>query len=108
MNKTELAEEVANLVGLSKKAAKEAVDAMFVTLAKTICEGEPIRITRFGTFEPRPRKATTRVNPQTGQRIRVGAHAVPGFKASDDLKSMVRKKLKVVEAGGELSLVKAV
>jgi len=108
MNKTELAEEIAAQIGLSKKAAKEAVDAMFVTLAKTICEGEPIRITRFGTFAPRPRKATTRINPLTGQRIRVSAQAVPGFRPSSDLKDMVRKKLKVVESGGELSLVKAV
>jgi DNA-binding protein HU-beta len=108
MNKTELAEEIAAQIGLSKKAAKEAVDAMFVTLAKTICEGEPIRITGFGTFAPRPRKATVRVNPQTGQRIRVSAQAVPSFRAGTDLKDMVRKKLKVVESGGELSLVKAV
>jgi nucleoid DNA-binding protein len=45
MNKAELAELVAKQTGLSKKAAKEAVDAMFNTITKTICDGEPVRIT---------------------------------------------------------------
>jgi nucleoid DNA-binding protein len=42
MNKAELIEEIATQVGLSKKAAKEAVDAMFQTISKTMCDGEPV------------------------------------------------------------------
>jgi DNA-binding protein HU-beta len=100
MNKAELAELVAKQTGLSKKAAKEAVDAMFSTITKTICDGEPVRITGFGTFEARPRKSSMRINPQTKQRIMVASKAVPAFRAGRELKEMVRKKLKVVEVGG--------
>ncbi|MCS6937105.1 MAG: HU family DNA-binding protein [Candidatus Bipolaricaulota bacterium] len=104
MNKTELAELVAKQTGLSKKAAKEAVDATFNTISKSICDGEAVRITGFGTFEARPRKSSMRINPQTGQRIMVASKAVPGFRAGRELKELVRKKLKVVEAGGKLSV----
>ncbi len=104
MNKTELAEALAAQVGLSKTAAKEAVDAMFETISKTMCDGEPVRITRFGTFRPVPR--ASRRNPATGGRI--GPRAMPKFTAGKELKETIRKKLKVVESGGELSLVKAV
>ncbi|MCS7197993.1 MAG: HU family DNA-binding protein [Candidatus Bipolaricaulota bacterium] len=104
MNKAELAEMVAKQTGLSKKAAKEAVDTMFNTIAKMVCEGEPVRITGFGTFEARPRKSSMRINPQTRQRIMVASKAVPAFRAGRELKEMVRKKLKVVEVGGKLSI----
>ncbi len=104
MNKAELSELVAKQTGLSKKAAKEAVDTLFSTIAKMICDGEPVRITGFGTFEARPRKSSMRINPQTRQRIMVASKAVPSFRAGRELKEMVRKKLKVVEVGGKLSV----
>jgi DNA-binding protein HU-beta len=104
MNKTELAEIVAEQVVLSKKVAKEAVDAMFNTIGRSMCDGEAVRITGFGTFEARPRKSTVRRNPQTGQRITVAAKAVPSFRAGKELVELARKKLKVVEAGGKLTL----
>ncbi len=107
MNKAELAEMVAKQTGLSKKAAKEAVDTMFSTITKMICDGEPVRITGFGTFEARPRKSSMRINPQTRQRIMVASKAVPGFRAGRELKEMVRKRLKVVESGGKLSIKRA-
>jgi DNA-binding protein HU-beta len=108
MNKAELVELIAKQAGLSKKAAKEAIDAMFITINKTICDGEPVRITGFGTFEPRPRKSKAGVNPKTKQRITVGSRVVPAFRPSAEFKEAVRRKLKVVESGGELSVVKAV
>jgi len=107
MNKAELAEEIAIQTGLSKKAAKEAVDAMFETITKTVCDGEPVRITGFGTFEPRPRKGRSYISPQTKQRIMVASRVVPDFRASSEFRETIRRKLKVVESDG-LSVVKAV
>jgi hypothetical protein len=43
MNKAELIEAIVTKAGLSKKAAKEAVDAMIYTISKTICDGEPVQ-----------------------------------------------------------------
>jgi DNA-binding protein HU-beta len=108
MNKAELIEAIVKKAGLSKKAAKEAIDAMRETIFKTICDGEPVRITGIGTFVPKPRRARSAINPKTGERIPVGARVVPAFRPSAEFKEAVRKKLKVVESGGELSVVKAV
>jgi DNA-binding protein HU-beta len=108
MNKAELIEAIVKKAGLSKKAAKEAIDAMRETIFKTICDGEPVRITGIGTFVPKPRRARSAINPRTGERIPVGARVVPAFRPSAEFKEAVRKKLKVVESGGELSVVKAV
>jgi DNA-binding protein HU-beta len=108
MNKAELIEAIASQVELSKTKVGEVIDALTETVTKTICDGEPVRITGFGTFEPRPRKSKAGVNPQTKQRIMVASRVVPAFRPGSDLKEAVRRKLKVVESGGELSIVKAV
>jgi len=108
MNKAELIEEIASQVELSKAKVGEVVGVMFETISKTMCDGEPVRITGFGTFGPKPRRARSVFNPLTRQRIVVGSQVVPGFKPGSDLKDMVRKRLKVVESAGELSIVKAV
>jgi DNA-binding protein HU-beta len=108
MNKAELIEAIASQVELSKTKVGQVIDALTETVTKTICDGEPVRITGFGTFEPKPRKSKAGVNPQTKQRIMVASRVVPAFRPSAEFKEAVRKKLKVVESGGELSVVKAV
>jgi DNA-binding protein HU-beta len=108
MNKAELIEAIASQVELSKTKVGQVIDALTETIFKTICDGEPVRITGFGTFEPKPRKAKSAINPQTKQRIMVASRVVPAFRPSAEFKEAVRRKLKVVESGGELSIVKAV
>ena len=108
MNKAELIEAIASQVELSKKKVGQVIDALTETIFKTICDGEPVRITGIGTFVPKPRKAKSAINPQTKQRIMVASRVVPVFRPSSEFKEAVRKKLKVVESGGELSVVKAV
>ncbi|MEM4382420.1 MAG: HU family DNA-binding protein [Candidatus Caldarchaeum sp.] len=108
MTKTELVETIASQCELSKAKAYEVVSTLIETISKTMCDGEPVRITGFGTFEPRPRKSAQRVNPQTRQRIMTPARVVPGFRPASALKEQMRRKLKVVESAGETSIVKAV
>lgn len=109
MNRTELVETIASQCELSKAKAAKVVSTFVWTISKTMCDGDPVRITGFGTFRPRARRSAVRVNPQTGERITVPARAVATFRAGSDLSELVRKKLKVVESGGgEVSLVKAV
>jgi DNA-binding protein HU-beta len=73
MNKAELIEAIASQVELSKTKVGEVIDALTETVTKTICDGEPVRITGFGTFEPTPaQEPRAAINPQTKQRITVG------------------------------------
>jgi len=108
MNKAELIEAIASQVELSKTKVGQVIDALTETVTKTICDGEPVRITGIGTFVPKPRKAKSAINPLTKQRIMVASRVVPAFRPSAEFKEAVRRKLKVVESGGELSIVKAV
>ncbi len=92
MNKAELVEKLAKGTGLTKKDARAALDGVVDVITQALAKNEPVIITGFGKFETRKRKATTRMNPQTGQRIKTHAKVVPAFKAAKNLKDIVAKK----------------
>ena len=79
MNKTELTDQLARKTGMSKAAAKRAIDALFSTapregiIASAVAQGDRVQITGFGTFEQRNRKKRTGRNPQTGATIQIAA-----------------------------------
>ena len=89
MNKGELVEQVSNWAGLTKKASREAVDAMASVITDTLARGEKVTLVGFGTFKVMQRKARTGRNPQTGQSIQIPAKKVPRFRPGKDLKDRV-------------------
>jgi DNA-binding protein HU-beta len=97
MNKAQLSEWVAKQTGLSKKAAYEAVDACFGGITHYVSQGEEVRLTGFGTFVPKPRRSSQRINPQTRERINVAAKVVPGFRPGSELKDQISRRLKLDE-----------
>ena len=94
VNKTEFVEQLAKEADLTKKDARKAVEGMVELITKSLSKNEPVVITGFGKFEARTRKASTRMNPQTGKKIKVPAKVVPAFKAGKTLKTIVGKKAK--------------
>ena len=89
MNKSELAERLAGRTGMSKAAAKDAVDGVFETIGEALANGDEARILGFGTFGTRDRPARTARNPRTGETLSVAASAVPVFKAGKTLRDAV-------------------
>ena len=90
MNKSELAERLAGRTGMSKAAARDAVDGVFEAIGEALANGEDVRVLGFGTFGTRNRPARTARNPRTGEAIPVAASTVPVFKAGAALKKAVR------------------
>ena len=89
MNKSELAERLAGRTGMSKAAAKNAVDGVFETIGEALANGEEARILGFGTFDARNRPARTARNPRTDANLSIAASTVPVFKAGKPLKDAV-------------------
>jgi len=92
MNKADFVKKLAKETGLTRKDARSAVDGFIRVLTKALKKKEPVILTGFGKFEVRSRKATTRMNPQTGRKINVPAKMVPAFKPGKNLKATVAKK----------------
>ncbi len=89
MNKAELVEEVAAEVGLTKKDVNNVLDAMTSAITDSLARGEKVTLVGFGTFLVQSRKARRGVNPQTGDKIEIGAKDVPKFRPGRALREAV-------------------
>ena len=78
-------ENVASQIGLTKKASREAVDAITSVITDALAREEKATLVGFGTFQVMERKARIGRNPQTGKEIRISAQRVPKFKAGKNL-----------------------
>ena len=92
MNKSELAQKLAERTNLSKSEATKAVDALFATngiIAEQLRGGGKVQITGFGSFETRSREARTGRNPRTGKEIQIAASTSAAFRAGKGLKDTI-------------------
>ncbi len=91
MNRTELIDAVSTDTGLTRQQAEAALEAIIYEVTAGVRGGNPVRITGFGTFKLRERKARRGRNPQTGAPVRVkaskGIGFTPGVKLKADLNS---------------------
>ena len=76
MNKGELVNEVAKVVG-SKKAAEDAVNCVLDTISGALKKEDKVTLIGFGTFSVTKRAARTGRNPQTGKEIKIEAKRLP-------------------------------
>lgn len=92
MNKAELIASVAEKSNMTKKAASDAVEAVFASISEALAAGDKVTIVGFGTFEVRDRKARQGVNPSTKEPIMIPATKVPAFKPGKSLREVVAPK----------------
>jgi len=89
MNKSELADAVADAANLSKADGARAVDAVIDSVTAALKKGDTVSLVGFGTFQVKARAARAGRNPRTGETIQIKASNVPSFKAGKGLKDAV-------------------
>lgn len=90
MNKTELYEAMAEDAGISKAAAKKALESFLGNVEKTLKKKDRVSIVGFGSFSISERAARDGRNPQTGKTIKIAAKNVVKFKAGTELNKQVQ------------------
>jgi DNA-binding protein HU-beta len=91
MNKAELTSAVAEKTGLTKKAADEAISAVFDEISCALKKEDKVQLVGFGSFEVKRREARVGRNPKTKEQINIPASKSPVFKAGKALKEAVNK-----------------
>lgn len=89
MNKTDLINGMAEKAGISKAAAKKALDAFLSDVEGALKKGKRVSLVGFGSWSVSKRSAREGRNPQTGKTIKIKAKNVVKFKAGSDLSSAV-------------------
>lgn len=90
MNKIELVDAIASKVGITKVAAKTALEATLEAVSESLAKGESVQLVGFGTFKVNARKERIGRNPKTGKEIKIPATNVPAFVAGKGLKDAVK------------------
>jgi DNA-binding protein HU-beta len=75
--------------GGSKKAAEDAIDAVFASTKDVLVAGKAVHIPQFGGFERVKREAREGRNPHSGEKIAIPAKFAVTFKAAQALKDAV-------------------
>lgn len=82
MKKSDLVESLAREMGISKRLAKEVVDAFFEMKANALQRGERIEIRGFGSFRVHKYNGYRGRNPRTGDSVEVLPKRLPLFRQS--------------------------
>jgi DNA-binding protein HU-beta len=90
VNKTELINQIAESADISKKAARDALQAFMATVTDTMEKGYKLQLIGFGTFSTVKRSARTCRNPQTGKVMKIPAKTVFKFKVGSKLADAVK------------------
>lgn len=91
MNKAELAQAIAEKVGINKKEAEDMIASFVSIVTNTLKGGGEVNIAGFGAFSAKRRKGRVGVNPQNpSQKIQIPEVTVPKFKAGKGLKDALK------------------
>jgi len=91
LTKAELADELQTKLGCTKLVCKEIVDQVFEEIRNHLEAGDPVRLSGFGNFELRDKRARPGRNPKTGEPRMIKARRVVTFKAGQKLKGKVQR-----------------
>ncbi len=86
MTKNDLAERVAERVGLGVGQAREVLESVFETVSDELARGGEVSLAGFGKFSVSKRSARTGRNPATGETIQIAASNAAKFSAASALK----------------------
>jgi len=91
LTKAELADGLQNDLRLTKSTSKEIVDQLFEEIRVHLESGEAVKLSGFGNFEIRDKRARPGRNPKTGEPKTVVARRVVTFKAGQKLKAKIQQ-----------------
>ena len=89
LTKADIAEHLFTQLGLSKRDAKDMVEAFFEEIRQSLEAGEQVKISGFGNFELRDKRQRPGRNPKTGQEIPITARRVVTFRAGQKFRQRV-------------------
>ena len=93
LTKKELVNLVYMQIGFSKQISEYLIEEFFSLIIKNLREEKKIKISNFGTFSIREKKARIGRNPKTKVEKNISQRNVVLFKPSNDFKKLINDKL---------------
>jgi len=97
MTKAELVSIVTEKSSFSRQESVQIVDQVFQILKETLERGEKVKISGFGNFITREKRARKGRNPKTGKELMISGRRVLTFKPSAMLRKVVNQENQIAE-----------
>jgi integration host factor subunit alpha len=92
LTKADMAERLSSDHGISKREAKELVEAFFDEIAHCLVNNEQVKLSGFGNFDLRDKRSRPGRNPKTGEEVAISARRVVTFRPGQKLKDRVENE----------------
>jgi integration host factor subunit alpha len=92
MTKVDIVKNIYEKVGFSKKEVAKIVESIFDIIKEHLQKEDKIKISGFGNFVVRKKRARRGRNPQTGDDIEITSRRILTFKPSQVLKSSLNRQ----------------
>ncbi len=93
LTRADLCEAVHEEVGLSRQDCAALVERTLELMIQALEAGEQVKLSGFGVFQVRSKRARMGRNPKTGEPAAIDPRRVIGFRASQVMKARVDKAL---------------
>ena len=90
LSKADLIEKVYAKMGYNKKHTERVVETFFDLIKNSLNEGTGVKISRFGKFFLKDKKARKGRNPKTGEAVMISDRRVVLFHPSSQLKKSLQ------------------
>ena len=89
LTRADLAEAVHTEVGLTRQDCADLVERTLEMIAEALQRGEAVKLSGFGVFQVRDKRARMGRNPKTGEPAAIDPRRVITFRASQVMKAKV-------------------
>jgi len=91
ITKLDLTHHLSDTMGLTAKECAALVNTFFDTIRATLAAGEDVKLSGFGNFTLRKKRARPGRNPKNGEPFEIAARRVVTFRASPKVKDRCNK-----------------
>jgi len=92
LTKADMAERLSSEQQLSKRDAKDMVEAFFEEVSSSLINNEQVKLSGFGNFDLRDKRSRPGRNPKTGEEVAIAARRVVTFRPGQKLKDRVESE----------------
>jgi integration host factor subunit alpha len=89
LTRADLSEAIHRQIGLSRTESADMVKSVLDIVSDTLVKGEQVKLSSFGTFMVRDKRARIGRNPKTGEEVPITPRRVLVFRPSQVMKAQI-------------------
>lgn len=93
LTRADLAEALVDKVGLPRNESQELVELVLSEISNALADGDPVKLSSFGSFGIREKGERIGRNPKTGEEVPITPRRVLVFRPSNIMKDRINAGL---------------